>query len=113
MLLFQTLAGPMQFITYDMLSAEALRTSKSRFAKISCAVKGPMIVIRARPDGMGEKFVNVLKEYLKYTCNEDQPWQDQQTDELPSWQLYEIIGDLGESDQTELYTKLSPWTRLR
>ena len=68
-----------------------------------------MIVIRARPDGMGEKFVNVLKEFLRYTQNRHKPWQQAYSKDLPSWQMFEVIGDLGESDQTELYSKLSSW----
>ena len=96
-----------------MSHADVAPTTNCPYTKVSCAVKGPMIVIRARPDGMGEKFVNVLKQFLKYTRNQDKPSQQSHSNGLPSWQLFEVIGDLGESDQTELYTKLSSWARLR
>ena len=72
-----------------------------------------MIVIRARPDGMGEKIVSVLKEFLVYTQPQNKPWQITPQGNLPSWQLFEVIGDFGESAQTELLDKLSPWARQR
>ena len=94
--------------------ADLVNTSKFPLAKITCAVKGPMVVIRARPDGMGLKFVNVLKSYLKYTSSRHNPWQQQPCKEgLPCWQLFEVVGDLGESDKIELHEKLSSWARLR
>ncbi len=93
--------------------ADTVLASHSPFASIRHPVKGPMIVIRARPDGMGEKIVSVLKEFLTYTQKQEKPWQQTPTDNLPSWQLFEVIGDFGESDQTELLTKLSSWARRR
>ena len=72
-----------------------------------------MIVIRARPDGMGEKIVSILKEFLRYTSTKSKPWQHKANASLPSWQLFEVVGDLGESDQIELLAKLSPWARMR
>ena len=67
---------------------------------------------------MGEKIVSVLTEFLKYTStapvgHEDRHWQQGHVQHLPSWQLFEVVGDFGESDQTELLNKLSPWARLR
>ena len=62
---------------------------------------------------MGEKIVSVLKEFLTYTQTQEKPWQHSPKDNLPGWQLFEVVGDFGESDQTELLTKLSPWARQR
>ena len=73
-----------------------------------CAVEGPMIVMRVRPDGMGEKVVSLLKRYLAYTQNEEEQWQHP-----GGWQLFEIVGDLGKSDQTEVMSKLSPRAKQR
>ena len=73
-----------------------------------------MIVIRARPDGMGEKIVSLLNEFLKYTSTDKKPWKQPSEQGVHDrrWQLFEVIGDLGESDQTELLSKLSPWAKL-
>lgn len=62
---------------------------------------------------MGKKIVSVLKKFLTYTQTQKKPWQHTPTDNLPCWQLFEVVGDFGESDQTELLTKLSPWARQR
>ncbi len=95
------------------VSCTGAAAAASPYASIRWAVTGPMIVIRARVDGMGEKIVNILKEYLKYTCGTPKPWQQAHKEGLSGWQLFEDIGDFGESDQTQLLTKLSPWARLR
>lgn len=100
-------------LTQDVSGADAVMASHSPVATIRHPVKGPMIVIRARPDGMGGKIVSVLKEFLTYTQTQEKPWQHAPTDNLPRWQLFEVVGDFGESDQTELLTKLSPWARQR
>ena len=80
---------------------------------IRCPVKGPMIVIRSRPDGMGEKVVYILKQYLEYTQTQGKQWQQQHGQTVTPWQMFEVIGDFGESDQTEVLAKLSAWAKAR
>ena len=75
-----------------------------------CAVKGPMIVMRVRPDGMGKKVVSLLQRYMAYTQSQPQQWQYSGQD---AWQLFEVVGDLGKSDQTEVMSKLSVWAKKR
>lgn len=80
---------------------------------IRCAVKGPMIVIRSRPDGMGEKVVYILKQYMQHTQTQDKQWQQRHGQTVTPWQMFEVIGDFGESDQTEVLAKLSAWAKAR
>jgi len=93
----------------------ATGSSDARLATydIRCPVKGPMIVIRSRPDGMGEKVVDILNQYLQYTQTQKKQWQQQPQQTAIPWQMFEVIGDFGESDQTEVLAKLSAWAKSR
>lgn len=79
----------------------------------NCAVKGPMIVMRVRPGGMGEKVVSLLRRYLASTQHDEEEKQWQHSSAKGGWQLFEIVGDLGQSDQTEVMNKLSKWAKQR
>lgn len=77
-----------------------------------CAVDGPMIVIRSS-QRMGEKMVTILKQYMQFTEQQETQWQHRPGQGVPTWQLFDIVGDLGESVQQELLPKLSTWALSR
>ena len=85
---------------------------------MQCAVKGPLIVLRVRAskasDSMGTKVVSVLKRYLEYTQSQQTQWQHTEANgsQYP-WQLFEVIGDFGKNDQTEVMQKLSDLAKHR
>lgn len=79
---------------------------------MACPVNGPMIVIRSS-QRMGEKMVTILKRYLQHTEEQETQWQHNPDQGMPSWQLFDIVGDLGESVQQELLPKLSTWALSR
>ena len=82
------------------------------------AVRGPLIVMRVRAakasDSMGTKVVSVLNRYLKYTQSQQIQWQHRTASGgQDPWQLFEVIGDFGSNDQTEVMQKLSDLAKHR
>ena len=100
-----------------------LRTCQSSYTvcgadSAPCAVSGPLIVMRVRAakasDSMGTKVVSVLKRYLKYTQSQQIQWLHSEGREgQHPWQLFEVIGDFGKNDQTEVMQKLSELAKHR
>lgn len=58
-------------------------------------------------------MVTILKQYMQFSEQQETQWQLRPDQGTPTWQLFDIVGDLGESVQQELADKLSAWALSR